>query len=74
MEQANTVSPLSMSKRKNKWKINMAEATYDFMKVCSHALAGSSTDVQEYEAAGINVAKKLQKMDTLQAIYAETIS
>lgn len=50
-----------------------ALAKTDFMKVCQRALEMSSSETTEYEAVGINVGKKLEKMNTTQAIYAESL-
>lgn len=41
------------------------------MEVCKRAL--EKTETSEYEAVGINVFKKLEKMDRAQAIYAESL-
>jgi len=43
------------------------------MEVCQRALEKSSTETTEYEAVGINVGKKLEKMKSSQAIYAESL-
>jgi spore maturation protein SpmA len=43
------------------------------MEVCKQALENSSTETTEYEAVGINVGKKLEKMNSSQAIYAESL-
>lgn len=51
----------------------MVKANLDFMQECQKALKQSTTETTEYEAVGINVAKKLDKMDNTQAIYAETL-
>lgn len=58
-------------------RIKKHDATIkDFMKVCSTALTQPAThkiDVGEFEATGIAIAKKLQRMDPVQAIYADSI-
>lgn len=41
------------------------------MEACKRAL--EKTETSEYEAVGINVSKKLEKMDSVQAIYAERL-
>lgn len=49
------------------------KANLEFMQVCQRALQSSSADTSEYEAVGINVGKKLEKMTGTQAIYAEAL-
>ena len=48
----------------------------EFYRMCTEALKAPSTskvDISEFEAFGIKVGKQLQRMDTDQAIYAESI-
>ncbi|CAG4961431.1 unnamed protein product [Colias eurytheme] len=45
----------------------------EFYKVCSDTIISSNKELSEFDVAGINMAKKLAKMDPLQAIYAESI-
>nr|CAI5844603.1 unnamed protein product [Callosobruchus analis] len=44
----------------------------DFMKACSNALK-SQRQLSEFDLVGMNVAKKLERMDPTQALYAESI-
>ncbi|XP_049768969.1 uncharacterized protein LOC126106652 isoform X2 [Schistocerca cancellata] len=47
-------------------------ASFDMMKTCTIALPQIRRDhLNEHEAVGINMAKKLKQMDPTQAIYAE---
>ncbi|XP_046989797.1 uncharacterized protein LOC124595203 [Schistocerca americana] len=60
--------------KKKKRKRNMISATFDMMKTCTSALQQlRRDDLNEFEATGINVAKKLQRMDPIQAIHAESL-
>lgn len=43
------------------------------MEVCQRALEKSSTETTEYEAVGINVEKKLENINSSQAVYAESL-
>jgi len=43
------------------------------MEVCQRVIEKISTETTEYEAVGINVGKKLEKMNSSQAIYAESL-
>lgn len=52
---------------------SMVKANLDFKQECQKALKQSTNQTTEYEAVGINVAKKLDKMDNTQAICAETL-
>jgi hypothetical protein len=58
-------------------KVNKSDVTMnDLMKACSTALSQPTTqkiDVSEHEATGIAIVKKLQRMDPVQAIYADTL-
>ena len=48
----------------------------EFYRTCTEALQApsiSKVDISEFEAIGIKVGKQLQRMDTEQAIYAESI-
>jgi hypothetical protein len=55
----------------------MSDTTFQFMRACTNALesgkANQINDIEEHEATGISVGKKLQRMDPLQAIYAESL-
>lgn len=54
----------SKQKRKNDQQLNT------FMATCTDAL---KSQIDEYEAIGLNVAAKLRKMDANQAILAESV-
>lgn len=43
----------------------------EFMKACTKSLSAPVQQIPEFEATGINVAKKLQRMNQIQALYAE---
>lgn len=43
----------------------------EFMKACTKSLSAPVQQITEFEATGINVAKKLQRMNQIQALYAE---
>ncbi|XP_077288621.1 uncharacterized protein LOC143913002 isoform X2 [Arctopsyche grandis] len=45
----------------------------EFFKVCTYTLKSTSKELSEFDITGINIAKKLGKMDPLQEIYAESI-
>jgi hypothetical protein len=57
----------------HKRKASALQSNLEFMKVCQHALEKSTSETTEYEAVGINVGKKLEKMEKSQAIYAESL-
>lgn len=63
------------SQPKKRQKMTTADAQREFMESCSKALAESAShqEVDETEALGILVAKKLQRMDPIQAILAEDL-
>ncbi|XP_077285061.1 uncharacterized protein LOC143910449 [Arctopsyche grandis] len=44
-----------------------------FYKICTDTLKSTSKELSEFDVTGINIGKKLAKMDPLQAIYAESI-
>ncbi|GBP69957.1 hypothetical protein EVAR_85725_1 [Eumeta japonica] len=54
--------------RKKKPKDSQAE----FLSVCTVTLRATSKELSEFDAAGINMAKKLARMDSAQAIFAES--
>ncbi|CAK1584502.1 unnamed protein product [Parnassius mnemosyne] len=45
----------------------------ELLKVCANTMKANSKELTEFDAVGINIAKKMAKMDPLQAIYAESI-
>lgn len=54
-------------KRKN------ADSQAEFWKVCTSTLKENQQPITEYDAFGINISKKLSKMEPTQAIYAESL-
>lgn len=44
----------------------------EFMNFCL-AMLKEKANINEFEALGINLAKKLERMSSMQAIYAETL-
>lgn len=54
-----------------KRKINNSQA--EFLNICTATLKANSKEINEFDATGINVAKKLVNMEPLQAIYAELL-
>lgn len=41
--------------------------------MCADTIKSNSKELTEFDVVGINMAKKMAKMDPLQAIYAESI-
>lgn len=62
-----------VTSRYTKRKASVLNANSDFMQVCKRALETSNVEPTEYEIVGMNVAKKLAKMNSSQAIFAETL-
>lgn len=60
-------SPAPRKKRKS------APHQEDFFRTCTETLKSSNRELTEFDAVGINVGKKLAKMDVVQAIYAESL-
>ena len=48
------------------------DAQSGFLDICIKALKATS-QLSEFDAVGINVGKKLAKMDAIQALYAESL-
>lgn len=63
-------APGAAPKNKRKATSNYQE---DFFKICVDTLKTPSKEFSEFEIVGMNIAKKLAKMDPVQAIYAESI-
>lgn len=59
------------ARKRNADTISQTDYSTDYPEM-SHA-NNRQHDVSEYNAIGIIVAKKLQKMDSTQAIYAESL-
>lgn len=59
--------------RSTKRKASAINANSEFMQVCKRALETSNIEPTEYEIVGMNVGKKLAKMTSSQAIFAETL-
>ncbi|VEN58690.1 unnamed protein product [Callosobruchus maculatus] len=53
-------------------KRTIIDTRMDFMKACSSALK-SQKQFSEFDLVGMNIAKKLERMDPTQALYAESI-
>ncbi|KAK9871807.1 hypothetical protein WA026_014262 [Henosepilachna vigintioctopunctata] len=56
---------------KRKTELNMVDEQIKFVNICTEA--PKKQEITEYEALSITIAKKLEKMKGLQALYAETI-
>ncbi|KAJ8967752.1 hypothetical protein NQ314_002633 [Rhamnusium bicolor] len=56
-----------------KRKITTVDRNLPCMQVCQHVLENTNTEINEFDAVGISVGKKLQRMDSIQAIYAESL-
>ncbi|XP_047997488.1 uncharacterized protein LOC125235097 [Leguminivora glycinivorella] len=54
-----------------KRKAFVTDTQIKLMKVCTEAL--KRKEITEFEGIGISVAKKLEKMNSLQALYAESL-
>lgn len=62
--------PVSQPQKVN---TNKKKRTVDeFMMACTQALS-KNTEIDEYDAVGINVTNKLKKMDNKQSIYADLL-
>lgn len=49
----------------------MIDTQIKFMNVCTETL--QKNNMTEYEALGVTIAKKFEKMDKVQALYAESL-
>jgi len=59
-------------RRTKNLKRSLEESQRDFMLTSTKALS-ENHDISEFDAVGISVAKRLQRMDPEQAMYAEEI-
>lgn len=63
----------SLKKKYSKGKAkSIRQQQLELMEMC-HLVLDNNNVTTEYEAVGINVAKKLEKMELSQAIYAEML-
>ncbi|XP_047517415.1 uncharacterized protein LOC125057666 [Pieris napi] len=58
--------------RGTKRKSNIIDTQIKFINVCTEALQKNSRQMTEYEALGVTISKKFEKMDKVQALYAES--
>ncbi|XP_069692676.1 uncharacterized protein [Periplaneta americana] len=59
--------------RGKKRKTMEADTQTEIMKACTSTTKISPTEISEFEAIGVNVTKKLQRMDPVQALHAECL-
>lgn len=45
----------------------------EFLEMCKVAFGNQSKEISEFDAVGVSITKKLQRMDPIQAIYAEDL-
>lgn len=62
--------PLHINSTKKKRTVT--DRQVEFIKSCTQALS-QNTEINEYDAIGINVAAKLKKMENKQSIYADLL-